>query len=165
VKQQDRVFFRTFLVVLAVLISIAFVAYFIASAISGDMHDSGGLDARHAQSMAERIEPVGHVAVGEPPMAIAGGAETAEREPRTGAELVQSVCAACHGAGVLGAPKIGDTAAWQKHLSEDGGLEHMIAEAIKGQGQMPPRGGDPTASDDEIRAAVLDMLKNSGINP
>ena len=58
----------------------------------------------------------------------------------------------CHGAGVAGAPKLGDKAAWAPRLSA--GLDALYASAVKGKGAMPPRGGAAQASDADLRAAV-----------
>ena len=57
----------------------------------------------------------------------------------------------CHAAGVAGAPKFGDKAAWGPRLGA--GVDGLTASAIKGKGAMPPKGGT-TASDAEIKAAV-----------
>jgi cytochrome c5 len=62
---------------------------------------------------------------------------------------------ACHAAGVAGAPKFGDKAAWGPRISL--GLEALTASAIKGKNAMPPRGGS-TASDAEIQLAVEFIL-------
>ena len=63
---------------------------------------------------------------------------------------------ACHGAGVAGAPKFGDKAAWSARLGA--GVAGLTASAVKGKGAMPPRGGT-SASEAEIRAAVEYMVK------
>ena len=66
-------------------------------------------------------------------------------------------------AGVLGAPKIGDKAAWEARLGAAGGVDGLTATVISGKGGMPPRGGS-TASDGEIRAAVVHLLGESGVD-
>jgi cytochrome c5 len=71
------------------------------------------------------------------------------------------VCSACHGTGVLNAPKIGDKAAWGKLKAT--GIKALLANAIKGKNQMPPRGGDPSLSDDEMKAAIEQMMKLTGV--
>ncbi len=58
---------------------------------------------------------------------------------------------ACHAAGVAGAPKFGDKAAWAPRLGA--GVDGLTASVIKGKGAMPPKGGSG-ASDAEIKAAV-----------
>ena len=72
-----------------------------------------------------------------------------------GEALYKQACVACHAAGVAGAPKFGDKAAWAPRVA--GGVDALTASVIKGKGAMPPKGGS-AASDDEIKAAVEFML-------
>jgi cytochrome c5 len=88
------------------------------------------------------------------------GAARGAAGARSGEEIVKSVCAACHQAGVANAPKIGDRNAWAPHIKE--GLKDMLATAIKGKGAMPPRGGDASLSDDEVARAVVFMANQAG---
>ena len=72
-----------------------------------------------------------------------------------GKKLYESVCSACHGAGIAGSPKFGDKTAWAPRIAE--GLDTLYDHAIKGYqgkaGVMPPKGGS-SASDDDVKAAV-----------
>jgi cytochrome c5 len=79
---------------------------------------------------------------------------------RTGKEVVDSVCAACHQTGAKGAPKIGDTKAWAR-LSERG-LTSLTESALKGVRNMPAHGGDLRLSDIEIERAITYMVNQSG---
>ena len=72
--------------------------------------------------------------------------------------LYAQACFVCHGAGVAGAPKLGDKAAWAPRLPQ--GLDALTASVIKGKGAMPPKGGS-TASDADIRATVTYMVNAS----
>ena len=101
------------------------------------------------EAVAARIQPVGRVEFGAGGGAAPGG--------RSGEEVVKAVCATCHQAGVANAPKIGDRAAWAPHIKE--GLQDMVATAIKGKGAMPPKGGNPSLTDDEVARAVVYMAK------
>ena len=74
----------------------------------------------------------------------------------SGKAVYDSACAACHGAGVAGAPKLGDKAVWAARLAT--GANALHASAIKGKGAMPPKGGNATLSDADIIAAVDFML-------
>lgn len=78
---------------------------------------------------------------------------------RTGEEIVKAKCAECHAGGKHGAPRIDDRAAWVPRLQK--GLDSIIAEARKGHGNMPARGGRADLTDDEFRAAVT-YLFNPG---
>lgn len=77
---------------------------------------------------------------------VAGGA---------GEALYKQACSVCHVAGVAGAPKLGDKAAWAPRVGA--GLDALTATVIKGKGAMPPKGGS-TAPDADIKAAVQYML-------
>jgi cytochrome c5 len=72
-----------------------------------------------------------------------------------GEALYKQACAVCHVAGVAGAPKLGDQAAWAPRVGA--GLDALTATVIKGKGAMPPKGGS-AASDADIKAAVQFML-------
>ena len=78
-------------------------------------------------------------------------ATTAASNPGAGEDVYKRVCQACHASGVAGAPKFGDKVAWAPRLKT--GIDAMTANAIKGKGAMPPRGGS-TASDADIKSAV-----------
>jgi len=74
----------------------------------------------------------------------------------TGKKVYEETCAACHATGVAGAPKFGVKEEWEPHLAE--GREHLVQNAINGIDQMPPKGGNPALSEDEVRAAVNYMV-------
>jgi cytochrome c5 len=80
--------------------------------------------------------------------AAAGGSNAGEA-------LYKQTCVACHGAGVLGAPKFGDKAAWAPRIKQ--GIDTLVQHAIQGKGAMPPKGGS-SASDADVRAAVQYMV-------
>jgi cytochrome c5 len=103
------------------------------------------------EAIAKRLQPVGTVVITE------GGAPGAEK---SGKEVYDAVCTACHATGVLNAPKLGDKAAWAKLIAE--GQEKLTADAIKGVRQMPPRGGNPNLSDAEFARAVVYMANAAG---
>ena len=69
-----------------------------------------------------------------------------------GEALYKQACQVCHAAGVAGAPKLGDKAAWAARLPS--GIDALYASVAKGKGAMPPRGGAAQASDADLRAAV-----------
>lgn len=79
-----------------------------------------------------------------------------------GKALYESTCVACHGAGVAGAPKVGDKAAWAPIIAQ--GEAVLYDRAIHGytgkHGVMPPKGGS-NASDDAVKAAVDYMVAQS----
>ena len=75
-----------------------------------------------------------------------------------GKGLYDKACFVCHAAGVAGAPKFGDKAAWAPYIAQ--GIDSMVKIAISGKGAMPPRGGS-SASDEEIHAAVQYMVEHA----
>jgi cytochrome c5 len=77
----------------------------------------------------------------------------------SGEQVVAQQCGTCHAAGIAGAPKIGDKAAWAARLKAAGSVDALVASAIKGKNAMPPRGGNPARTDAEMKAAVEFMLK------
>jgi cytochrome c5 len=84
----------------------------------------------------------------------------AQRVDRSGKQVVEAGCIACHGSGANGAPKIGDKNAWDKRASQ--GLASLTQNALKGIRQMPPHGGNPNLSDLEIERAITYMVNQSG---
>jgi cytochrome c5 len=83
-----------------------------------------------------------------------------QRGERSGKEVVETVCSACHRNGVNGAPKIGDRKAWAK--LESRGLTGLTEIALKGIRKMPAHGGNQALSDTEIERAITYMVNQSG---
>jgi cytochrome c oxidase subunit 2 len=92
------------------------------------------------------------VAVAEAPAAAAQGGAAAAPGKVDGKATYEATCTVCHGAGIAGAPKFGDKAAWAPRIKE--GKDAMYAVALKGKGAMPPKGGNTALSDEAVKAAV-----------
>lgn len=138
-------------VLLAFLVPIIGIVLIVNLVLSRPSADPAALTP---EAVAERIQPVGSVAfAGAAPGAAASGAKSGE-------EVYNSVCAACHSTGVAGAPKVGDNAAWAKLIKE--GFDTLVKDAINGIRAMPPRGGNPGLSDLEMARAVAYMANRSG---
>ena len=103
------------------------------------------------ESVAARIQPVGRVEFGAP-----GGAAGA----RSADQIVKTVCATCHQAGVANAPKFGDAAAWAPRIKT--GVNAMVQSVIKGKGAMPPKAGDASLTEAEIQSSVVLMANQAG---
>jgi cytochrome c5 len=116
-------------------------------------------------SVAERIKPVAqvNVASAETQQQLVKNAAAAPARSRDGQQVYQTTCVACHGAGIAGAPKLGDKTQWAKYIAK--GRDTLYASALNGvqgsAGAMPPKGGNPALSDAEVRAAVDYMVARS----
>jgi len=76
-----------------------------------------------------------------------------------GKAVYNKACAACHESGIANAPKNGDKAAWAPRIAT--GVDTLTANAIKGKGVMPPKGGAMTISDAEVKAAVQHLVASA----
>jgi len=103
------------------------------------------------QAVTDRIKPAAQVTISA---SSAGGAA------KTGEEIYQTVCAACHSTGAAGAPKLGDAPAWAKRIAE--GQKKLVADSMKGIRAMPPKGGATDLSDYEFERAVVYIANKSG---
>jgi cytochrome c5 len=147
---------------LVVVLVLAFVAPIIVIVLLAQLATSGrnyDEDAKSAEAVAKRIKPVAEVnlgAAGPAGKILKTGETQAVAGKADGKKVYESTCMACHGAGVANAPKFGDKKAWAMHLMH--GTEHVYENALKGKGAMPPKGGNLTLSDAEVKAAVDYML-------
>lgn len=116
------------------------------------------LTDRQRADIESRIQPFSEVCVqGEP----CSGAEVSVAAGRSGEAVYNAACVACHGAGIAGAPKVGDTVAWSGRIGK--GMDALYGSGINGVAGtgMIARGGCANCSDDEIRAAVDFMVDAS----
>lgn len=99
------------------------------------------------------------------PAAPAAPAASASAKAAGGSDLVKgeqvytATCLACHGAGVLGAPKVGDKAAWAPRVAK--GIDTVHTNALNGLNMMPPKGGNAGLSDSDLKSAVDFMVSKS----
>ena len=69
-----------------------------------------------------------------------------------GEQVYRKSCAFCHDRGTAGAPKLGDAQAWATRIAQ--GNDVLYTNSIKGIRAMPPKGGNPTLSEADVKAAV-----------
>ena len=133
--------------------------------------------AMRPERVAERIAPVAQLAIDpNAPAAPAASATPAAAPAPTpaaaippppapaaegkgadaGKKTFDTVCTACHGTGVLGAPKFGDKAAWAPRIAQ--GKDKLYQSALHGKNAMPAKGGNPSLSDADVKAAVDYMV-------
>ena len=128
---------------------------------------SAAADHNTEESLHMRLAPVGelNVMTAEEAASVAAAAAPAQVAAAevSGESVYNTACLACHGAGVAGAPRVGDVAGWQPRIGK--GLDILVDNAIKGYqgeaGVMPARGGNASLSDEEVIAAVEFMVDNS----
>ena len=160
----------------AVGILAGFVAtmVFLASFVVSRAHSTPG-DAADPRAIEERIAPAVKVAVAgtdstatnpheagsAAPAAASATAAPAAAAVLGGEQVYSSTCIACHGAGIAGAPKFGDKAAWSARIAQGPAALHKHAlEGFQGKaGIMPPKGGRVDLADQSILNAVDYMVK------
>jgi cytochrome c5 len=99
-------------------------------------------------AVAGRIQKVGSIAFA-----------SANKEPRTGEQVFQAQCGACHATGAAGSPKLGDAGAWGPRIGK--GFDALLNSALKGKGNMGPQGGG-ASSDFEVARALVYMANAGG---
>jgi cytochrome c5 len=128
--------------IVAIVLLVNYVAF-------GDK-PAAGSDGFTPQAIAERIQPLGRIELRDP---------SAPRAIRTGSVVYAAQCAACHVAGLAGAPKLGDVPAWAPRIAT--GYEALLNSVIKGKGAMGAQAGGEY-SDHELGLAVVHMVNESG---
>jgi cytochrome c5 len=173
VAKTDHHFKTVFSAVLGILIAIALVLIGVSRMVDSGPKGARDIDDPLMQASAhERIRPFGQVAVAgvdNAALAIAvtavspAQAAPAEAGAMDGKSVFTSACAACHGSGIAGAPRVGDKAAWAPRIAK--GVATLETHAIKGfqgaAGVMPAKGGRLDLPDDAVKAAVEHMVAQS----
>ncbi len=139
-------------VILAFLIPIA-VIILLVNLVGASIRTGAGSDSQSGEAIARRIQPVAGFKLVD---------ADAPKVFKTGEQVFQSTCSACHGTGVAGAPKFGDKDAWAKYIKL--GYESLVQNAIHGINAMPPKGGNASLDDFEVARAVVYMTNHSGAN-
>ena len=139
-------------VILAFVVPITIIFLLVNMVVSGNQVGAGS-DTLSPEATAKRIAPVARFELVD-----ASGPKVF----KTGEQVYNSVCAACHKAGVAGAPKFGDAAQWAPRISA--GFDTLLGNALKGKNAMPAKGGNPALDDLEVARAVVYMANASGAN-
>src|SRR3990170_5497381 len=156
----DRAFLKTFSGLLAALVALTVIIFVVAQMVSG----SSKAKTKAAQTapanaeVAARIKPVGELVVAGATAVVNGVIPAAQAADGKG--TYDKACMACHAAGVAGAPKLGDKAAWKDRIAQ--GNDTLYTHAIKGyqgkKGFMPAKGGNAALADADVKAAVDFMV-------
>jgi cytochrome c5 len=168
VSKQDSQFFNVFSVVLGLLVVSAILIFALARYVGSNTQNAGlmtepmqlqGVETRTAQPARVAVAGQDNSALAIAPVSTAAGAVVAVTF-KDGTEVFEGACKACHGAGLAGAPKAGDAAAWAPRIAK--GKATLYDHAIKGfngqAGVMPAKGGRTDLPDDLIRQAVDHMI-------
>lgn len=139
--------------VLAAFIVPILVIIFLVKFVTTANLPNAGSDAQTPEAIAARIQPVSDVGYTFKDV-------SAPKQLLSGEEIYKSTCVACHGAGVAGAPKVGDLAAWAPRIKA--GYDTVVGFAINGLNAMPAKGGNPDLDDIEVARAVVYMANQSG---
>ncbi|SAI22085.1 cytochrome c [Bordetella ansorpii] len=137
-------------IALSFIIPIAVILLLVNYVTSADKVGAGS-DTMTPKAVEKRIMPVAGFELVD---------ANAPKVFKTGEQVFQSTCTACHTSGAAGAPKLGDKTAWAPFIKT--GFDEMLKVAIHGKGAMPAKGGNPGLDDFEIARAVAYMANKSG---
>ncbi|MDR3452498.1 MAG: c-type cytochrome [Rhodoferax sp.] len=143
IKNPKQLLITVLFAFLVPIFAIIGLVYYVTSA---NMLAAGTVNAE--KSADERIQKVGTVEIRD-----------ANRVLKTGEEVFKAQCTTCHTAGVAGAPKFGDAAAWAPRIAK--GYDALLNSALHGKGAMSPQGGGDF-EDLEIGRAVVYMTSAAG---
>ncbi|HDN27355.1 MAG TPA: cytochrome c5 family protein [Thioploca sp.] len=76
-----------------------------------------------------------------------------------GEQVYNSLCMACHLAAVAGAPKFGDKEAWAPRITQ--GMDTLFSHSLSGFNAMPPKGGNISLPDEDVKNAVAFMVSKA----
>jgi cytochrome c5 len=162
-QKEDSAFFRKFSGIIIGLM--AFTGVIIVLALSLRSEPDPNANPSQVRLAEERIAPVTAVREGADGQAALAAAQAeaqaaaapAEAGVVDGEQVYNTVCTACHAAGVAGAPQPGSDALKERLAGK--GLDGLKSSVINGLNVMPPRGGRPDLTDEQIQAAIDFMLQ------
>ena len=135
------------LITIGVAILLSLLVWPLSKLGKGDASAPGGDEAEL------RVQPVARVDMRQAPVVRSDG------KPRSGEAVYTAICQTCHAAGLAGAPKTGDKAAWAPRIAS--GSAALLKTALNGKGGMPARGGGADLTDAELKAAVEYIVSKS----
>lgn len=137
-------------IVLSLLVPVLVIVLLVKYVV-GEKGGSAGSGALTPEAVADRLAPLGTVV-----LAQTGGARTLQ----AGEAVYKLACAACHTAGLAGAPKTGDAVAWAPRLKQ--GFDTLVKHAVEGFKGMPAKGGNPDLDPLEVARATAWMANQAG---
>lgn len=154
---NDSKFSRYFVAMLLSMTALTAILMVFASINAGEVNDrlKAEKDAAKIPAIIAQIAPIGKVTIG----AVAIAVPEAQAEEVNGETVYNGACAACHSAGVAGAPIVGNADQWSARIAK--GNDALYIGAINGIGAMPAKGGQAGLSDEQVKAAVDYMIQAS----
>lgn len=159
-SQQEAISTRNWSIIIIVVLGII-VFCTVAFLVYQKLGQQPAMNEFEREAIQERLKPMGQISISAEQPEAQQVAQAQPTEPQTGEEVYNSVCMACHVTGVSNAPKFGDQTAWQERYAK--GQEALMNSVINGLNAMPPRGGNPDLSDEELKRGIDYMLAEAGI--
>lgn len=168
-SSSDRAFLHNFSLMIGALAAFAVVLIVLATYIYGSSHAPA--DPLGGEGAVARLQPIGDVYAGDTGRAKMMAAKAAAAEAAAarvayggttdGAVIYDKLCTTCHTAGVTGAPIVGKAADWNGRIAQ--GMDVLVRHAIDGYtgpdgNIMPPKGGNPSLTDEQVANTVKWMV-------
>lgn len=168
-RNHDLVFLKHFSQVIAILVAITLALIGLGMYINSRQVPEPNKTALAA--VEQRLRPAGGVYAGSTGAAAQAAAKAAAAAAAAGqvaydgtldgSVIYANLCGACHTSGAGGAPKL-ERAAWAARIAQ--GIEVLDQHAIAGYqgaaGIMPAKGGNPSLTDEQVKATVQWMVDN-----
>lgn len=169
-NKYDLVFLKQFAIVIVAL-HVIMVLLILGARFIHNTREAE-LPPQKVAEIEARIAPVGDVYAGatgreailaaQAAAQAAAASQVAYEGTLDGSVIYQRLCGACHTNAVGGAPTL-SRADWSARIAQ--GMDVLVQHAIEGYDgpaptPMPARGGNPSLSDEQVRASVQWMIDN-----
>ena len=165
-SSPDKNFLNLFMITIGALVVISFGIFLLSRFVASKTQEVYALTgAPHQEQVLDNIRPVGHVLLDgeDDEQSVQVAMIEPVAEVLSGPQVYNQACVACHGAGIGGAPTVGQNTGWDVRKAQ--GTEVLRDHVINGYqgdaGYMPPKGGRVDLSDAEIVSAMDYMLEQS----
>jgi cytochrome c5 len=159
VRNYDLDFLKKFSMVIGFLVLVTVGLQFLAFHLNKTIPPE--VSAVAVQRTHDRIAPLGAVYAGatgaaaqaaaSAASAAAAASQVAYGGTKDGKVIFGNLCTGCHSSGAGGAPTL-DTAHWAARIAQ--GKDTLYNAALHGLRAMPPKGGNPALTEDQVKATV-----------